>query len=195
MTLLVLDIRIPELGESVTNGQLWSEILKIIPVFASYALSFGVVGTFWIAHNFVVSQLPKNHTRIINYLNIPFLFLVALMPFSAYLLGRYPGTQVAIVIYGANVILTSVMINILYRYIIHTDKIENIELSKIDKRHGLTRTYMPIVSAVLAIAVSFIDTHASIIFFMIAIVINLIPGSVSLIDRIIFRTKDIEERA
>ena len=43
MTILVFDIRIPVLVDSVDNAELWLEIVRMLPLFLSYLLSFAIL--------------------------------------------------------------------------------------------------------------------------------------------------------
>jgi uncharacterized membrane protein len=50
ITLLALDIRVPELAGTVTNDGLAAAIAALGPRIFAYVLSFAVVGLFWLAH-------------------------------------------------------------------------------------------------------------------------------------------------
>ena len=49
MTLLVLDLRLP--GRVGSNHDLWSALGDMGPQLAAYALSFTMLGTFWLAEH------------------------------------------------------------------------------------------------------------------------------------------------
>ena len=50
MTLLVLDISIPEIVRSSVQAELPGRLLELWPKFYSYVLSFVVLGLMWISH-------------------------------------------------------------------------------------------------------------------------------------------------
>jgi uncharacterized membrane protein len=51
MTLLVLEIAVPQLSHSEVAVELTKELLELWPVLLSYATSFIILGFFWIAHD------------------------------------------------------------------------------------------------------------------------------------------------
>ena len=52
MTILVLEIAVPQLTHSeVAAGELPKRLLELRPVIYSYALSFIILGFFWINHH------------------------------------------------------------------------------------------------------------------------------------------------
>jgi uncharacterized membrane protein len=51
MTLLVLEIRVPDVPPSVAAAEVPTKVLALGPKFFSYVLSFVVIGTYWIAHH------------------------------------------------------------------------------------------------------------------------------------------------
>ena len=96
MTLLVLDLRLPgTLGASGLSG----DLAALWPKFATYFISFVVLGIYWFAHHQVFYFLARVN-RTIVWLNILFFMGVALTPFAASLLGSYPEDRVAIAFYG-----------------------------------------------------------------------------------------------
>src|ERR1041384_3485230 len=51
LTLLVLDIRLPELPQPVSAQEFEAALLALQPQLFSYALSFVVIAIFWLAHH------------------------------------------------------------------------------------------------------------------------------------------------
>lgn len=177
MTLLVINLRVPDTQGIATNGVIWAQIIQLLPEFLSYILSFLVLATYWMAHNYIVSIFAKNVTRTLAYLNVPFFMFVALIPFSANLLATYYYTQVAIAIYGANVIVIGLILSLLIKYVFDSEAVENAQLiSKGDKSMGYIRALLPVFIAVVAIFVSYYSLVLAIYFFVVAIFLNLFPG-------------------
>jgi len=57
MTLLVLDIRVPDIQGIVTDGTLLSALVDITPLLLSYLVSFALLFSYWRAHHFIISVL------------------------------------------------------------------------------------------------------------------------------------------
>jgi uncharacterized membrane protein len=101
MTLLVLDIRIPEGADPRTDRELVALLAGLAPKIWPYALSFAVLAGRWrvlIAGR--TSHLAVGR-RYVTWTLIN-LFLVTLVPFSTLVLGRYASLSPAIWLYTAN---------------------------------------------------------------------------------------------
>ena len=103
ITLLILDIRIPD----VKYEHLAEAIGTIIPHIIAYVMSFLVIGLYWIFHH-NTAQLVQKVDRPFIWLNIVFLLFVSFMPFPTTLMGKYPFTQIPVLIYGANLLLANI---------------------------------------------------------------------------------------
>jgi uncharacterized membrane protein len=98
ITLLALDIRIPELAGHATNDDVAMAIGALAPRIFAYALSFAVVGLFWLAH-WRRYLLIEHVDEGLVLLNIVLLGFVALIPFPTALLGEHGDVPVAVVVY------------------------------------------------------------------------------------------------
>lgn len=115
MTLLIIDLRVPELPSEPTFGALATAVATLWPHFVSYAVSFLIVGLYWVSHQ-LLFDLIRRSDRGLLWINIIFLLFVVVIPFSTALLGRYPGNHFAILFYGANLILVGVALQTLWTY-------------------------------------------------------------------------------
>ncbi|PJE64838.1 MAG: hypothetical protein COU90_01070 [Candidatus Ryanbacteria bacterium CG10_big_fil_rev_8_21_14_0_10_43_42] len=182
MTLLALDLKIPELSGVVTNEMIWREIQHMAPLFLSYILSFLVLASYWIGHHFIVSVFATNLTRKLMHLNIPFLLMVALVPFSTHLLGNYPQNELAIFVYAVNVVIISFFLFLLLRHVDLSREIKNPRDAKRIIRRGYIRIIIPPITAVVAVIVSFWNPTYSIYIFVLTMFFNIIPGALTLIE-------------
>ncbi len=115
MTLLVLEIRIPEMAESVAVTELPLGILELWPRFLSYIISFVVLGIMWISHHRTFHYIRRADSKLL-WVNIAFLMVVALVPFSTSLIGAYPTLQFPFVVYGIHLFLIFLMRFTLWTY-------------------------------------------------------------------------------
>ncbi len=118
LTLLVLDLRIPDVLSSVDGNP--NTFLKWIgPHLFGYLLTFLVTGTYWLAHHRDFSLIVHNDRSLLNY-NLLFLLFIGLMPFStaAISLVSLRGTTYAFywTIYALNIILAGVMLTLTWFY-------------------------------------------------------------------------------
>ena len=185
MTILVFEIRIPELTLHVSNYQLWLSIKQILPSILSYILSFSMLFTYWRAHHFFISVYAKNiDTRLVN-INALFFLLVGLTPFSASLLGKHTENELSIIIFGLNTIFIGLCLYWMRNYVFRSKHIKNIEVSQKEINHGTIRTLVPVYSAILAIILSFINTKISLALFTFAVIFNFSQTSTTFFNKFV----------
>ena len=102
ITLLVLNIEVP----TVPDDQLASNLDDLITPLAAYALSFALVGRFWIIHHRLFEAVKRFDGPLMA-MNLLFLALIALVPFSTNLLSDYSEVPEAAAVFGATIGLAS----------------------------------------------------------------------------------------
>ena len=105
ITLLVLEIHVPEAGGPDSLGHALAEQW---PSYAAYVVSFLTIGVIWINHHAMIARLAKaNHTLLV--LNLLLLMAVAIIPFTTALVAEYlresEGEKLAAAIYGGSLLL------------------------------------------------------------------------------------------
>jgi uncharacterized membrane protein len=102
MTLLVLEIRLPEGFQPHSNAELLAALQALAPKFWPYLLSFAVLGGRWRA---IVKDREAHHHVERPYVTwwLFHLFSVTLIPFSSMLIGRYATFAAAVWVYSANI--------------------------------------------------------------------------------------------
>ena len=98
MTILVLELKVPELSDRHSVAEMGKSLLHYGPSFLSYILSFSMLGMFWYKHNNYYQHFQQI-TKSIFSLTLLQLVAAAFFPFCAALLGRYPINRLSIVIY------------------------------------------------------------------------------------------------
>ena len=96
MTLLVLELHVPEAHSS---SELVAGLAALAPSLFSFALSFAVLGTYWVG-NAVSLAFYTSVDRAALLLNVVQLLLISLLPFTTAVLGRYPDEAAAVILYG-----------------------------------------------------------------------------------------------
>lgn len=115
MTLLIFQLKVPELPRGVSAAELMRGIFALWPQAACFALSFITAGSLWIAHRGQFHYIERTD-RPLLWLNIVFLLFVSTIPFVTALLGQYPDYTFAVVLYGANMVLTVMTLWFHWRY-------------------------------------------------------------------------------
>jgi uncharacterized membrane protein len=153
MTLLAFSIHLPDAPSAQIS---WTELNTALPEIASFAFGFLVLGQYWIAHHNTFHQLRRSDRPFI-WLNLVFLLGVAFIPVATATLGRHPHAPLAIAVFGAALIFTSVASLLLWWYASRHRKLVDHDIDP-DLVHGaLLRIASPIpiqiASIVLAYAV------------------------------------------
>jgi uncharacterized membrane protein len=97
ITLLVLNIDVPD----VAGKDLGQALRDLSGDLVTYGIGFAVMGLFWYAHHKLFARLGRSSGRFVA-VNMVLLALIALMPFTTAVLGRYD-EAVAVALYACNV--------------------------------------------------------------------------------------------
>src|SRR5579864_7926388 len=81
ITIMILDVKLPEALIHPSEQESKEAFLHILPKVFGYALSFFVIGSFWMRHLRIFSFLKDYNTQLLA-LNLFFLFCVSLFPFA-----------------------------------------------------------------------------------------------------------------
>ncbi|OGI60384.1 hypothetical protein A2641_01575 [Candidatus Nomurabacteria bacterium RIFCSPHIGHO2_01_FULL_37_25] len=185
MTILVFEIKVPIIFEPVNNHDLWLEVENLLPLFLSYLLSFSLLFTYWRAHHFFVSVYAKNVDSMLTNINALFFMLVSLIPFSARVLGDFPKNELSIVIFATHIILIGLSLYWMRRYVLYSEHIKNPEISKKEIRGSTIRTLVPVVFAIIAIAICFWNIPTSLTLLTLAVIFNLSSYSTQLFENML----------
>ncbi len=98
ITLLAIDIRVPEIDPRVAAQQLPGLLSAMQPRFMTFFISFIVISVYWLSHHRHFRYIKRYDTRLIL-LNLLFLFFIVCMPFLASLLGQYVFVPIALIAY------------------------------------------------------------------------------------------------
>jgi|WetSurMetagenome_2_1015567.scaffolds.fasta_scaffold16789_2 uncharacterized membrane protein len=112
ITLLVLEIRLPD---TLPAGGLREALLSLGPRYVAFAVSFFVIGLFWLGHHRMLTSV-HGYDRGFMWVNLVFLFLIAFMPFPTAVLGRFGADELAVDFYAIEVGLASLARTFIWVY-------------------------------------------------------------------------------
>jgi uncharacterized membrane protein len=98
ITLLVLNLGIEK---GLSGGEIDDALWGLREDFLAFAISFAVIGRFWIVHHQFFAEVSAFDGRLIG-LNLLYLAWIVLIPFSSEVLGEYGGETAGVVVYSAN---------------------------------------------------------------------------------------------
>ncbi len=180
MTLLVFAISVPELTGSAVD-RLPASLLNLWPKLLAYVLSFVVLGVFWIGHHNQFFYI-RRASRAFLWINIVFLMFIAFIPFSAQLLGRYPGQRVAVIVYGLNMIVVGLSLYLVWWYASGNHRLVDPDLDPATIGIATRRILSGPVAYAVAIVVSLLSVAAALIIFALVPLLYILPAR---IDRVL----------
>ena len=115
ITLLVFNVPVPTIAQNDATSRLPAALLETGPRLLTFALSFFLVGFYWIQHHQLFRQLVSVNVRLL-WVNLVLLFLVCLLPFSSGVVGRYPDTVIGAEVYAVNLAAIALAFLVLYLF-------------------------------------------------------------------------------
>ena len=112
ITLLILDIRFPE----VEYSQFKETLMSLLPRILAYVMSFIIIGLYWVTHHNSMHAMKKTDRGFL-WLNILLLLCVSFIPFPTSLVGRYPFQAGPIIVYGLTLIICNAVGYIMLVYV------------------------------------------------------------------------------
>jgi uncharacterized membrane protein len=192
MTLLVLDISVPQISShyAIGNVSAGTELVKRLfdlwPKMLSFGISFVILAIYWVAHHRQFHYI-KHSNRALIWINMMFLMAICLIPFSTSLLGEYRELEMSILVYGGNSIVIASLLYVQWRYVTtsHHGRLLDKNLDPISKTTLSRRTLFGIIVYLIATGFSFVYTQLSPFRFVLVLIPAFLPNKT--IQRIAFR--------
>ncbi len=115
MTLIVLEIRVPDRAIVHTEPDLAAALGALAPQVVTYLLSFLTLGIFWLGQQTQLSRM-RHSDRNFAWIHFVFLSVVAVLPFSTSLLARFITLRLALLVYWVNIFLLGATLYVSWRY-------------------------------------------------------------------------------
>lgn len=112
MTLVVIEIGVPEGPAS----ELGAQLRALAPTFLVYALTFVTLGALWFGNRTQGESIERADHPFV-WLTLLMLGLLALVPFSAGVLGDFPLSRLAVVLFGLHLTLVFALHGALWLYV------------------------------------------------------------------------------
>ena len=151
MTLLVLDVRLPDDFHPTDDKELLQGLFALWPKFLPYVLSFGVLGLRWLSNIEVRSRAEYVSRQYVNWWLL-YLLLITCVPFSTIVVGRFAHFAPAIWLYAGHTLLIAVVGLRLIYITPHLEQGDHL-------RHRQLSAILLIVSSLMAIALSFVNSR------------------------------------
>jgi uncharacterized membrane protein len=157
MTVLVLGLELPR-GPGGLGARLWI----LWPKLASYVLSFVMLGVLWIGHHYQLNHLRRTD-RVLIWLNLGFLLAITFLPFGAAALGAEHDNPDVVALYAGTIVLAGVALLAHWHHAVRRPELVVADLDPEIPRALTVRIVFGLAIAVVAIAIAYVDTRASVI--------------------------------
>ena len=98
ISLLVIEIHVPELPKNSPDRVYWHALYELIPSLVGYFISFAVIGIFWIGHHRAFMLATRYSQKILGW-NMVLLGVIAFMPFATAFLTHNMAQRVPTLFY------------------------------------------------------------------------------------------------
>jgi len=149
MTLLALDVRLPDDFHPRDGSELIDGVVNLWPKFFPYVLSFGVLGLRWLANIQVRSRADYVQREYVQWWLL-YLMLITCVPFTTTVVGRFAHLAPAIWLYAGHTLLIALVGWRTVSIMPHLEPGDHL-------RDRQVSTMLLIAASVLAILVSFVS--------------------------------------
>jgi len=182
MTLLVLDIKMPETLTYATDADLWRRLIGLEHAIASYVISFVILSVYWIAHHFQFHFIIRTDRGLL-WINLYLLLCVALVPFTTDLVGDNVELRLPALLYGANLLLVAAAFIGQIEYLRRHPHLAGPEMAAgVDgllRRRAWLMTVVPLAS----MAMAFYSPRLALYLYLTLPLLNIVPGRLDRITR------------
>jgi uncharacterized membrane protein len=169
MTLLVLDLKVPEIENHVGARDLLHALGSNWRAFFSLCATFCLAALFWVIQQriFVVIRVVD---RASLFFSLASMLFVSLLPFAAAVFGRYAANRTAMALYFGDQFGIALFIALLWWRTIHTDNLA--EMSKTDQIRMTVRVYSLAVAGLVGASVAIFTAEYAAIGFILPVAVG-----------------------
>ena len=173
MTLLVLNIVIPESSIISSNAQLWQAISGQGRAFLSFTIAFFILASMWSLHVRQFENLQKVDRRFV-FINSIRLFIAILIAFSTGIASSYDSLELARMILPINLLLLAIVGTVQWHYAVYSKPPLLSGITEEEKRMHKIRAFIFILfSSITVVGSYFVGELAFLIFMLMPIVVRL----------------------
>jgi len=177
MTVLVLEIHVPQLPEGAAPEALSKALLALGPKIASYAVGFILLGTLWVGHHYQFAYIRRTDRGLL-WINLFFLLAVAFLPFCVGLLGSYGTLALPCILYGCVLLFAGACLLGQWIYATSDHRLVSASLDEAIVRALRDRVAVGMVGYGAALATAFVSPIASLVLYAGMPLLYLLPGRI-----------------
>jgi uncharacterized membrane protein len=167
ITFMAVSIHLPELPRNLTEAQVVDELLKSIPEFEIYVISFFVIGIYWISYHQLFNHIEGSSSTL-TWLTLIFLFFITLIPFATNLQVGFGQYHITFILFALDLAISGFLQTIVWANATKNKLIDE-SLTHDEIRYTLLQTIDSPTIFLLSILVSFIDIQSAYYFWLLII--------------------------
>lgn len=159
ITLLALEIRLPETEKLLNNAELSAQLRGMWQEYLAYIISFMVIGTFWVAHHRKY-RFIKRYDNGLMLINLLFLMVIAFIPFPSSVMSRY-SERTATIFYAMTMSLAGFMLAVIWWYASHNNRLVDSDLDAKQRQRQFIAPLATSAIFLLSIGAAFLSADLS----------------------------------
>ena len=164
ITIMVLELKVP-------HGTDLAALRNLLPVLASYVLSFVYVAIYWNNHHHLLHACDRINGAIM-WANMHFLFWLSLIPFVTSWAGEYRDAPLPAAAYGIVLLMAGVAYLVMEREMVRENGPQSVLAEAVGRdRKGL----VSLIGYVAAIALAFVSPRLADVIYALVAVMWIVP--------------------
>ena len=173
ITILVLELRAPELSSAFTEAQVSDLLAHLFPKFAAYLLSFLLIAIYWVNHHHMFHLLERADSGLL-WANNNLLLWLSLLSFPTSMLGEHPSSTLIAALYGGISFMAALGFYLLHHHAFSAGLFSK-DYSERAYRDDARANLMTLGAYSLFIAVSFVYPYAAEVGYLLIALMYFLP--------------------
>jgi uncharacterized membrane protein len=175
ITLLIFEVRLPELPADASNDQMLEAFRTIAPKLASFAVSFVTVAIYWVNHHSFFSGITHTDWKLL-WANNLLLFFLAIVPFTTAVLGDHVGQPIAVAVYALNLGLAGSSFTLMGWYVLFKARLIDPRISDAARRIEVRRSVIGSGLYLLCVPLGLVAPPVALFLFVAIPIAFIVPG-------------------
>ncbi len=172
VTLLVLELHVPELRDHNSVSELAEHLLALLPKFLSWFISFIILAKFWLNHHHVLN-LARDANYTLVWMNSIFLLTQSFVPFPMAMMGEYPTNPLAVSFFGVVMAVNTLVFIALHAYVVR--RLLKPELVGTQNPNFVRQGFIGPLSYLLGAASAWVSVYAAFLIYLLTPLFYIVP--------------------
>jgi len=179
MTLLVLDIKMPETIAYASDADLWRRLVSLEHAVATYVISFAMLSVYWVAHHFHFHFIERTDRGLL-WINLYLLLAITLVPFTTDIVGDNVHLWLPAILYGVNLLLIAGAFIVQIEYVRRHPHLGAADLTPTMARILRRRAWLMTIVPVVSMAIAFYSPRLALYLYLSLPLLHMVPGGLDL---------------